>query len=84
MRGTIVRLGAAVAVAFCTSGGLALAGNGYVNMPERGCPGDFTPTAATAFPGFELSDINQDGVVCRMNVSSDPRRVVVIDNTANA
>jgi hypothetical protein len=62
----------------------AAAGDGYINMPRRGCPGDFTPTSATAFPGFELSDINQDGVVCRMNVSSDPRRVTVIDNTANA
>jgi hypothetical protein len=63
--------------------GIASAGNGYVNMPQRGCPGDFTATSATAFPGFALSDINQDGVVCRMNVSSDPRRVTVIDNTSN-
>jgi hypothetical protein len=72
----------AVAVTFCLSGGIAFAGNGYVNMPQRGCPGNFTPTSSTAHAGFELSDINQDGIVCRWNANGD-LRVTVIDNTSN-
>src|SRR4051812_36609827 len=63
MTGKARRITAAIgcATALAVPAGSATAGNGYVNMPSRGCPGDFTPTSATAFPGFELSDINQDG-----------------------
>jgi hypothetical protein len=81
-----VRVGAAAAaiVAFCAGSATALAGNGYVNMPERGCPTGFNEYLSTAFPGFSLSDINHDGTVCAMQLPGRPGFDVVVDNTSNA
>jgi hypothetical protein len=62
----------------------ALAGNGYVNMPSRGCPPNFSAVSSHLFPGFELSDINLDGTVCAMPSPGLIGSDVVVDNTANA
>lgn len=75
---------AAVSLAvFGLASSTALGGNGYVNMPRRGCPTGFHEASSTAFPGFSLSDINQDGTVCAMQLPGQPGSDVVVDNTAN-
>ena len=62
----------------------AMAGNGYVNMPERGCSPPFHEAFANAFPGFELADLNQDGIVCAKQIPGRPGFDAVVDNTSNA
>jgi hypothetical protein len=80
MRATAV--GASI-VAFGAGSGTAFGGNGYVNMPERGCPPGFNEVSSTLFPGFSLSDINQDHLVCAMPLVGRPGSDVVVDDTSN-
>jgi hypothetical protein len=79
-----IELVAAAALAALVLAVPAVAGNGYVNMPERGCSPPFHEASADAFPGFELADLNQDGIVCAKQIPGRPGFDAVVDNTSNA
>lgn len=84
MRRRIQLAAVAAFAAFSLASVPAMAGNGNVNMPDRGCSPPFQEASANAFPGFELSDLNQDGIVCAKQIPGRPGFDDVVDNTSNA